>query len=208
MDFDTGSFLGLRPGVGKPIPGLPRGGRKIKQMFMTWLPMTMTRPDGSSYSLFVMYQEERGATASSRSVVSRAAERRRHLAPVRVSRAGSAFPGRQPPVHARNHHVDRHRQDQASVDDHCRRTDGLSSGNGRVLRLERLGVRPVGRRGVGRATTSPTPTNPRTPANCISCGICLCGLTIPSAAVRALGTPRPSRSVRFERGVDAENSFL
>jgi hypothetical protein len=51
---------GLRPGVGKPIPGLPRGGRKIKQMFMTWLPMTLTRPDGSSYSLFVMYQEERG----------------------------------------------------------------------------------------------------------------------------------------------------
>ena len=51
---------GLRPGVGKPIPGLPRGGRRIKQMFMTWLPMTMTRPDGSSYSLFVMYQEERG----------------------------------------------------------------------------------------------------------------------------------------------------
>jgi hypothetical protein len=29
-------------------------------MFMTWLPMTMTRPDGSTYSLFVMYQEERG----------------------------------------------------------------------------------------------------------------------------------------------------
>lgn len=51
---------GLRPGVGKPIPGLPRGGRKIKQMFMTWLPMTMSRPDGSTYSLFVMYQEERG----------------------------------------------------------------------------------------------------------------------------------------------------
>ncbi|MDV3131990.1 hypothetical protein [Mycobacterium sp. 29Ha] len=37
---------GLRPGVGKPIPGLPRGGRKIKQMFMTWLPMTMTRRTG------------------------------------------------------------------------------------------------------------------------------------------------------------------
>jgi hypothetical protein len=51
---------GLRPGVGKPIPGLPRGGRKIKQMFMTWLPMTLTRADGSAYSLFVMYQEERG----------------------------------------------------------------------------------------------------------------------------------------------------
>jgi hypothetical protein len=51
---------GLRPGVGKPIPGLPRAGRKIKQMFMTWLPMTLTRADGSAYSLFVMYQEERG----------------------------------------------------------------------------------------------------------------------------------------------------
>ena len=47
-------------GIGKPIPGLPRGGRQIKQMFMTWLPMTLTRPDGSAYSLFVMYQEERG----------------------------------------------------------------------------------------------------------------------------------------------------
>ena len=51
---------GLRPGVGKPIPGLPRGSRKIKQMFMTWLPMTLTRVDGSAYSLFVFYQEERG----------------------------------------------------------------------------------------------------------------------------------------------------
>ena len=51
---------GLRPGIGKPIPGLPRGSRKIKQMFMTWLPMTLTRADGSAYSLFVMYQEERG----------------------------------------------------------------------------------------------------------------------------------------------------
>lgn len=53
---------GLRPGVGKPIPGLPRRGRhRIDQMFMTWLPMTLTRQDGSTYSLFVFYQEERGA---------------------------------------------------------------------------------------------------------------------------------------------------
>ena len=29
-------------------------------MFMTWLPMTLTRADGSAYPLFVMYQEERG----------------------------------------------------------------------------------------------------------------------------------------------------
>jgi hypothetical protein len=52
---------GLRPGVGKPIPGLPRRGRhRIDQMFMTWFPMMLTRPDGSKYSLFVFYQEERG----------------------------------------------------------------------------------------------------------------------------------------------------
>jgi hypothetical protein len=29
-------------------------------MLMTWLPMTLTRADGSAYSLFVFYQEERG----------------------------------------------------------------------------------------------------------------------------------------------------
>jgi hypothetical protein len=51
---------GLRPGVGKPIPGLPRGGKSIEQMFMTWFPMLLTRPDGSSYSLFVFLQDERG----------------------------------------------------------------------------------------------------------------------------------------------------
>lgn len=51
---------GLRPGVGKPIPGLPRGGSKIRQMFMTWLPMTMMRQDGSRYSLFVFLQHEKG----------------------------------------------------------------------------------------------------------------------------------------------------
>ena len=51
---------GLRPGVGKPIPGLPRGGSKIKQMFMTWFPMTMIRNDGSKYSLFVFLQHEKG----------------------------------------------------------------------------------------------------------------------------------------------------
>jgi hypothetical protein len=51
---------GLRPGVGKPIPGLPRGGRRIDQMYMTWCPMTLTRTDGSAYSLFVFFQHERG----------------------------------------------------------------------------------------------------------------------------------------------------
>ena len=66
---------GLRPGVGKPIPGLPRGGRKIKQMFMTWLPMTLTRADGSGYSLFVMYQEERGDGFTRDTLPGRATER-------------------------------------------------------------------------------------------------------------------------------------
>lgn len=52
---------GLRPGVGKPIPGLARRPQhKIDQMLMTWMPITMTRPDGSKYSLFLFYQEERG----------------------------------------------------------------------------------------------------------------------------------------------------
>lgn len=52
---------GLRPGVGKPIPGLPRRSQhKIEQMYMTWMPMILTRPDGSKYSLFLFYQEERG----------------------------------------------------------------------------------------------------------------------------------------------------
>ncbi|BBY37790.1 hypothetical protein MMAN_19240 [Mycobacterium mantenii] len=51
---------GLRPGVGKPIPGLPRGGRHVKQMLMTWLPMTLSRNDGTKYSLFVFFQQERG----------------------------------------------------------------------------------------------------------------------------------------------------
>ena len=52
---------GLRPGVGKPIPGLPRRPQhKIDQMLMTWSPMMLTRPDGSKYSLFLFYQEERG----------------------------------------------------------------------------------------------------------------------------------------------------
>lgn len=51
---------GLRPGVGKPIPGLPRGGSKIRQMFMTWFPMTLARNDGSKYSLFVFLQHEKG----------------------------------------------------------------------------------------------------------------------------------------------------
>lgn len=67
IDIDPAQWIsvrdhswGLRPGVGKPTPGLPRGGRRIKQMLMTWLPMTLRRENGSTYSLFVFFQQERG----------------------------------------------------------------------------------------------------------------------------------------------------
>lgn len=55
---------GVRPGVGLPVPGLPRGPR-VERMLMTWAPMLLERPDGSTYSLFVFYQEEHGRGFSS-----------------------------------------------------------------------------------------------------------------------------------------------
>ncbi len=56
---------GIRPGVGLPIPGLPRGQRQ-EQTLLTWFPMTMERPDGSRYSLFVYYEEKAGPGFESR----------------------------------------------------------------------------------------------------------------------------------------------
>jgi len=50
---------GLRPGVGLPIPGLPRG-RRPKQTLITWFPMLLEREDGSRYSLFAFYQRQVG----------------------------------------------------------------------------------------------------------------------------------------------------
>ena len=50
---------GLRPGVGLPIPGLPRGQRQ-HQYLMTWFPMLMERPDGSRYSLFIFHEHRIG----------------------------------------------------------------------------------------------------------------------------------------------------
>jgi hypothetical protein len=48
---------GLRPGVGLPNPGLPH--REIPdKMLLSWLPMTLRRSDGSTYSLFVFIHEE------------------------------------------------------------------------------------------------------------------------------------------------------
>ena len=50
---------GLRPGVGPPIPGLPRGPR-AEQTLLTWLPMLLERPGGSRYSLFAFFQQDAG----------------------------------------------------------------------------------------------------------------------------------------------------
>jgi hypothetical protein len=50
---------GLRPGVGLPIPGLPRGPRTT-QTLLSWFPMLMTRDDGTPYSLFAFYQHGAG----------------------------------------------------------------------------------------------------------------------------------------------------
>jgi hypothetical protein len=50
---------GLRPGVGLPIPGLPRAPRPA-QTLLTWFPMLLERPDGSSYSLFAFYHHTTG----------------------------------------------------------------------------------------------------------------------------------------------------
>ncbi len=50
---------GLRPGIGLPIPGLPRA-RRQTQYLMTWFPMLMERADGSRYSLFAFYEHKVG----------------------------------------------------------------------------------------------------------------------------------------------------
>lgn len=48
---------GLRPGVGIPTPGLPQR-ETPDQLMLTWMPMSLRRPDGSSYSLFVFIMDE------------------------------------------------------------------------------------------------------------------------------------------------------
>lgn len=50
---------GLRPGIGLPIPGLPRGERADRTV-VTWFPMLLTRDDGTTYSLFAFYQHSAG----------------------------------------------------------------------------------------------------------------------------------------------------
>ena len=110
MDFDPRPFLGPATGRRQADTRIAARGRKIKQMFMTWLPMTLTRPDGSS--LFVV-RHVPGRTRRRISEIRCQAEQqndRRHFAPVRVGRTGHALSGRQPPVHARNDHADRHRR--------------------------------------------------------------------------------------------------
>jgi hypothetical protein len=50
---------GIRPGIGLPIPGLPRGGRQHQTM-LSWFPMLMQRADGSRYSLFMYFEHKVG----------------------------------------------------------------------------------------------------------------------------------------------------
>ena len=50
---------GLRPGVGPHVSGLAPG-EYPHQVLLTWFPMLMERDDGSSYSLFVFFEQRRG----------------------------------------------------------------------------------------------------------------------------------------------------
>jgi hypothetical protein len=50
---------GVRPDVGLPTPGLPRGPRPHRAL-VTWAPMLLSAADGSPYSLFVFFQRREG----------------------------------------------------------------------------------------------------------------------------------------------------
>lgn len=50
---------GLRPGVGPHIAGMAPG-RHPHQVLMSWFPMRMERRDGSTYSLFVFFEQRAG----------------------------------------------------------------------------------------------------------------------------------------------------
>jgi hypothetical protein len=50
---------GIRPDVGLPTPGLPRGPRPHRAL-VTWAPMLLYRDDGTPYSLFAFLQRREG----------------------------------------------------------------------------------------------------------------------------------------------------
>jgi hypothetical protein len=50
---------GVRPDVGTPMPGLPRGPRAHRAL-VTWAPMLLSRTDGTPYSLFAFLQRREG----------------------------------------------------------------------------------------------------------------------------------------------------
>ncbi|HWC34455.1 MAG TPA: hypothetical protein VG650_06460 [Mycobacteriales bacterium] len=50
---------GIRPDVGAPTPGLPRGPRAHRAL-VTWAPMLLHRVDGTPYSLFAFLQRREG----------------------------------------------------------------------------------------------------------------------------------------------------
>jgi len=50
---------GIRPGVGLPIPGLPRGSRPTRSL-VSWFPMILERADGTPYRLFAFFDHRTG----------------------------------------------------------------------------------------------------------------------------------------------------
>lgn len=175
---------------------------------MTWCPMTMVRPDGSAYSLFVFFQQERGEGF----------EATRFQAE-QQNEDGTAY---------RFAAVD---QDLHFEDGNRRLTHGtitLTETDGSTRPLTITAAGPTGfhlgtagyygwndwvyGQWVGElkveGTTSRTATSPRSPARYTSCGTCWCGWKIPPAGV-GLGNAETFALGAFpERGLSAENSFL
>jgi hypothetical protein len=50
---------GIRPGVGLPIPGLPRGSRPT-QSLVSWFPMILEKADGTPYRMFAFFDHRTG----------------------------------------------------------------------------------------------------------------------------------------------------
>ena len=168
---------------------------------MTWLPMTMTRPDGSTYSLFVMYQEERGDGYSE----------------IRCQ-------AEQQNADGTSHRFASVEQNMQFPDDNRRFTHGTitlidTDGTKRPLTITAAGptgfhLGTAGYYGwndwvygqwVGEERVEGNhvagATSPRSPVNFTSCGIFLCGWRIPSAVVPDWATPKRSRSAHSPSAV-------
>ena len=202
IERTSGFRSGTTPGVCDPAsasryPGLPRGGRKIKQMFMTWLPMTMTRPDGSAYSLFVMYQEERGdGFLEIRCQAEQLNDDGSSHRFVSVEQDLQFQDDNRRFTHGTITLIDSDGS-QAAADHHRGRARPGSTSAPRATTAGTTGYTASGSvTSRSRATTSSTAISRRTRANCISCGICWCASRIPSAAEWDSAMPKRSLSAR------------